>query len=144
MKSKSPLVMIEQMVMVLVFALAATLCVKMFVLSGNLADKYEDIDWAVLAAQNVAEECKAVGITQYLAGSGAVQTGEDSWTLFLDENWKESDEKNADYSILIDCKEENGWLWQADITVYSVTGEELFSIPVAAQKQTEVADYEKD
>ncbi|MEI3306106.1 MAG: hypothetical protein V8R40_08850 [Dysosmobacter sp.] len=35
MRSKAPLALMEQLVMVLVFALAAALCVQVFVLSGQ-------------------------------------------------------------------------------------------------------------
>ena len=37
MKSKAPLVMMEQVVMVLIFALAAALCLQTFVLSGKIS-----------------------------------------------------------------------------------------------------------
>jgi Tfp pilus assembly protein PilV len=59
MRSKAPLALMEQLVMVLVFALAAALCVQVFVLSGLSSRRSEARDRATLAAQNAAELLKA-------------------------------------------------------------------------------------
>ena len=61
MRSKAPLVLMEQLVMVLVFALAAALCVQVFVLSDQTSRSYEARDRAVVAAQNAAEQLKGCG-----------------------------------------------------------------------------------
>ena len=58
MRSKAPLVLMEQLVMVLVFALAAALCVQVFVLSDQTSRSHEARDRAVVAAQNAAENLK--------------------------------------------------------------------------------------
>ena len=60
MRSKAPLALMEQLVMVLVFALAAALCVQAFVLSDQTSRRNEARDRAVLEAQNAAEELKSV------------------------------------------------------------------------------------
>ena len=54
MRSKAPLALMEQLVMVLVFALAAALCVQVFVLSYQTSRRNEARDRAVLEAQNAA------------------------------------------------------------------------------------------
>ena len=64
MKSKAPLVMMEQMVMILVFALAAALCLQAFVLSDSISQENQRRDQAALLCQNLAEECKALGYGQ--------------------------------------------------------------------------------
>jgi Tfp pilus assembly protein PilV len=61
MRSKAPLALMEQLVMVMVFALAATLCVQVFVLSGQASRRSEARDRAVLVAQNAAELLKSGG-----------------------------------------------------------------------------------
>lgn len=58
MKSKAPLALMEQLVMILVFALAAALCLQIFVFSGNLSVAGEMRDQAVTAVQNTAETLK--------------------------------------------------------------------------------------
>lgn len=61
MRSKAPLVLMEQMVMVLVFALAAALCLRTFVLADQISRENERRSYAAYAAQNAAETVKACG-----------------------------------------------------------------------------------
>lgn len=61
MKSKTPLVLMEQLVMVLVFALAAALCLRCFVSADRISGKNALRDEAVLAAQTAAEAMKGCG-----------------------------------------------------------------------------------
>lgn len=61
MKNRTPLVLMEQMIMVLVFALAAALCIGIFVQSGNTAKETKFRDDAVVLAQNGTEVIKACG-----------------------------------------------------------------------------------
>ena len=55
MKSKTPLLLMEQMVMLLVFALAAALCLQAFVKSDNLSKASQNRDRALEEAQSAAE-----------------------------------------------------------------------------------------
>lgn len=55
MKSKAPLALMEQMVMLLVFALAAALCLQAFVKSDQISLKSQTRSNAAFAAQNTAE-----------------------------------------------------------------------------------------
>ena len=59
MRSKAPLVLMEQMVMLLVFALAAALCMQAFVKSDQLSQQIVDRDQAVSLCQNAAEAIRA-------------------------------------------------------------------------------------
>ena len=59
MRSKTPLVLMEQLVMVLVFAMAAAICLQVFGLSDRLSKENEARAEAALLAQNTAEELKA-------------------------------------------------------------------------------------
>ena len=60
-KSKAPLVMLEQMVMLLVFALAAALCLQAFVRSDAASRKIEARDQAVNLCQSMAELLRTNG-----------------------------------------------------------------------------------
>lgn len=51
--------MMEQMVMLLVFALAAALCMQAFVRAEELSRLREDQDWAAAVCQNAAEAVQA-------------------------------------------------------------------------------------
>lgn len=59
MKSKAPLLMMEQLIMVLVFALASALCLRCFALAGEISERTARRDEAVLIAQNAAERLKS-------------------------------------------------------------------------------------
>ena len=59
MKNKSSLLLMEQLVMVLVFALAAALCLTAFVKADQISRETVRRDEAVLLAQNAAQVLKA-------------------------------------------------------------------------------------
>ncbi len=61
MRSKAPLMMMEQMVMLLVFALAAALCLQAFVKSDEMSRRSEARDRAVVEVQNAAELIRYYG-----------------------------------------------------------------------------------
>lgn len=61
MKNKASLVLMEQLVMVLVFALAAALCLRIFVQARNVSVETFRRDEAVTIAQNAAQVLKATG-----------------------------------------------------------------------------------
>ena len=60
-KSKAPLVMLEQMVMLLVFALAAALCLQAFVESDAASRESEARDRAANLCQSMAEVLRTNG-----------------------------------------------------------------------------------
>ena len=59
MKNKAPLPLMEQLIMVLVFALTAALCLQGFALAERLSHRQEARERAVIMAQNAAETLKA-------------------------------------------------------------------------------------
>ena len=59
MKSKVSLQLMEQLIMILVFALAAALCLQVFAKSGEISRETEHYDRAVTLAANAAEVLKA-------------------------------------------------------------------------------------
>lgn len=121
MRSKAPLVLMEQLIMVLVFAIAAALCLRVFVSSGNLSRRYADTDMAVQVAQAEAERLKH----NKLVISGHL-------TIPYDENWQPTTE-NAAYYLYFTCSQPTPYLAQAHISVCTADGEELFALPVAWQ-----------
>ncbi|MBE5930128.1 MAG: hypothetical protein E7268_03590 [Lachnospiraceae bacterium] len=138
MKNKSTLVMIEYIVMLLVFVLSTTVCIRMFVLSEQLSRKYEATDRAVLVAQNIAEGMKTHGIEDFFSEEKTVQTAENTGCVFYDKNWKVTEEATAEFVAEVNWKE-TGLLFRAEIIVSKAKGTELFRLPVAGQKETEVA-----
>lgn len=89
MKSKAPLLLMEQMIMLLVFALAAALCLQAFVKSDQLSQRSEVRDRALVVAQNAAESIRhsgniESGLTQL---HGEVYEQDGVYYSFYDEDW---------------------------------------------------------
>lgn len=59
MRSKSPLTLIELIIMIAIFALAAALCLRAFVWADLKSADNQSRDRAVIIAQSAAEEIKA-------------------------------------------------------------------------------------
>ena len=91
MKSTAPLLLMEQMVMLLVFALAAALCLQAFVKSDQLSLRSQARDRAVTAAQSAAEAVRhSKGDLEQTAerlGNSAPQAEPDGLLLAYDEDW---------------------------------------------------------
>ena len=145
MKNKSTLIMIEQIVMLLVFVLAATVCIRMFVRSEQLSRKYEATDQAVRVAQNAAELLKKGGIPAFANKENVLQKGENTWAVLYDKNWEVTKRESAEFILTIDSlAEAEKFLFRAEITVLTEDGEVLFRLPVAGQKTAEVTEYEEN
>lgn len=61
MKNKAPLSLIEQVIMLLVLAVAAVLCLQVFLWADRQADRNSLTDSALQQVQNTAEVLKASG-----------------------------------------------------------------------------------
>ncbi len=92
MKSRAPLILMEQMVMLLVFALAAALCMQAFVKSDQMSQRSQDRDRALTQVQTVAEtvrHCKG-DMTQaaaLLELPYPYDSDVDTLWVHYDENW---------------------------------------------------------
>lgn len=89
MKRKAPLTLMELMVMILVFALAAALCLQAFAQSDRVSRDSEARDRAAVACQSVAEILRHTGGDFREAAKllGAKSDGEDSLMLDYDKDW---------------------------------------------------------
>ena len=124
MRSKAPLAMLEQLVMLLVFALAAALCLQAFVLSDQNSKQNSRRDAAVVEVQRVAETVKHCAgdperIARLLEGSWDGET----LTVLC-----------AGGTVTV-TPEESGHalLGMAQVSMRDDRGEELFSVPVSWQ-----------
>ena len=124
MRSKAPLTMMEQLIMLLVFALAAALCLQAFVMADQMSERNARRDAAILSVQHAAETVKACSGDLVKAQSllGGKQTGD---------------------TLTVDCEEglltiallptEHAYLGSAHITMTDIAGDELFSVTTAWQ-----------
>ena len=76
MKNKTSLLLMEQLVMILVFALCAALCLQCFMAADRISRETGLRDEAVLLAQNTAESLKA---------GAPIPEAPDRLTLFVEE-----------------------------------------------------------
>jgi hypothetical protein len=150
MRSKAPLALMEQLVMILVFALAAALCVQVFVLADQTSRRHEEQDRALIEAQNAAEMLKCVhgDFEEAARRYGGTWNGL-MWGWSLDETWTAADgESPLAYHVLVTPGESDvPLLGTAEIAVYTAEGEILAALPVAWQESAaggEGADADAD
>ena len=136
MRNKTPLVLMEQLVMVLVFALAAALCVQAFALADSRSRQAEIQDQALLAAQNAAETVKSC------AGDyeTSAQLCGGTWNgtvlrVFYDEIWQPTVGGTSVYTLTVTpVDSEYTLLGRAEIAVADNGGMTLCMLPAAWQE----------
>ena len=135
MKSRAPLALMEQTVMVLVFALAAALCLRAFVLADGISRRVEATDRAVLWAESAADTLKARNgdLAQAAAELGGNLDGQ-LWTISLDENWQETAGEPTYTLPAQPIQSGQPLLGRTQIDVAEKNGESLFSLEVCWQE----------
>lgn len=148
MRRKAPLTMMELMVMTVVFALCAALCLQAFVESDRLSRRAEARDRAVVLCQSVAEVIRYNGgdigaaLTQ-VNGVPPLHSSDPVWLEDYDENWKvvpESGTSLCSAYILKVTELDSAFpgLGRANVEAYDCEGdgmESLFSIEITWQKE---------
>ena len=88
MRSKAPLALIEQVIMLLVFALSAALCLWAFVWADTSSQNSVARDHALIHAQSMAETLKSTDGDFAAAAELCGGTWENGiWTIHYDKNW---------------------------------------------------------
>ena len=135
MKNKAPLALMEQLVMLLVFALAAALCLRMFVMSDRKSLDYEAQDYAVLEVQNAAETVKM----NYgdLTACAELYGGElrgDRWVLGYDSQWNRENPEDGAYRVVVTPLAAEDLLGMAEVSAQDADGERIFTVTVCWQE----------
>ncbi len=139
MRSKAPLALIEQAVMLLVFALAAVLCLRAFVWADTASDSAAARDRALTEAQSAAEVLKSCkGDFEAAADLYGGDWFDGVWIIRYDEQWRQTDAAAA-YVLRVEPQDSSSaYLGTALVSVWD--GEtSLVSLDLAWQ---EVAQYE--
>lgn len=136
MRSKTPLALMEQVIMVLVFALAAALCLRAFVLSDRISHACEERDRAVMAVQTVAETLKLcrgdLEETERIAESALDNV--DVVSRYDGQNGADS---ASDLIVSISPAESGAALMScAEITAFNSKGETVLTLTAAWQEVT--------
>ena len=117
MKNKTPLPLMEQLIMVFVFALTAALCLQGFSLADRISRRQESREKAVVLAQNMAEALKA--------SSGDLEAASQLLDDFSDD---------SDFTVqVIPLSTENPYLGSARIVV-TYEEESIFELTIAWQE----------
>ena len=90
---KATLVLMEQVILLLVFAAAAVLCLQAFVWADVQSQAMVDADQALIQAQSAAEVLKACNGD--FAAAAALWGGRwdgQNWTISFDQNWVQNPE----------------------------------------------------
>ena len=136
MRNKAPLALMEQLVMLLVFALAAALCLKVFVLSDQLSRRCEERDRAVVVAQNAAETMKICkgNVIDCSEISGGFADGS-AWKIGYDLDWQQTALDQAAYQVLVvPVASATKLLGTAEVCAQTIEGELLFQLTVSWQE----------
>ena len=111
MTKKSVLQLMELLMMVLVFALSACICVRCFVHADQLSRQQEQKTQAMLVAQNAAELLKAEnGSLEKAAAQMGGSCRENSWCLLLDASWEPGQDADSAECMLLVTRQDAGQL----------------------------------
>jgi hypothetical protein len=133
-RSRSTLFLIEQLIVITIFALCASVCVKIFVASYIMANDARDMNRALVAAKNGAECFKAYGDAEKAAAvlGGAASGG----VVYYDAFWRACGEEKASYVLRLRTLgfESAASPLACELSVEKMTGEEIIGFTVAAKR----------
>ena len=132
MRNKAFLSLMELICMAGVFALAATICIRGFLLANTVSNDRRALDNAVRAAQNAAELMNADAAADILCGTAE----EDSLLVFYDSEWLPvENEAEAEYILRSVPSETDAELVAKSEIIVSRGEEQLFSLTVGWQEE---------
>lgn len=122
MRSKAPLAVIEQVIMLLVFALAAAVCLRGFAWAHSTSIYNRNCDMAMLQAQNAAAIIQNNGgdlfqAAQIMGG----QTNGERWGIHYNEKWERTDAQ-GEFVLLVQFRPSPALVSVAQITVFNESG----------------------
>lgn len=123
MRNKAPLALLEQILMLLIFALAAVICLRVFLWSDDASRQSATRDDALVHAQTLAETVKAHGGDFAAAAAAFGGTVEDGTLVITCE----------DYTLRAEKESPAPYLGRAEIVV-EAEDEVLFTLPIAWQE----------
>jgi hypothetical protein len=141
-RSKSTLFLIEQLIVIAVFAMCAVACISILTAAYFNANDTRSVSHAVLKAQSGAEVFKATGgdfeaMADILGGFVPAAGDGHAFIIYYDDTWSVCGSDNATYMLYITADESQVkgdiTLKQGGLTVSRLAGGELISLPVTAR-----------
>lgn len=125
-RSKAPLALMEQIIMILVFALTAAVCLQAFVYSNNLSEEGDKENLAASHAQEVVETCKMYsGDLDQVQLKLSGERTENGLSVFYEEDHM---------TVFLEITEQDDWLARAKVSVRDEKDKEIFSVDTAWQR----------
>lgn len=135
-RSRSSLFLIEQLIVIAVFAVCAAACVSIFVDAFLTAEGTDDINHALIAAKSGAECYKAYGNLEETAEilEGVYSPDATYAVVYYDGDWRVCGETEAVYTMRFESADAGGLTAPllCELSVEKITGEEIISFTVAA------------
>lgn len=135
-RSKSPLVLMEQAIMILVFSVAATLCIQAFVGADRTSREMYRRDRAADCCQTMAETLKAMK-GDYIVTAELLdgEFRDDRLIVSYDKDWQITEFATAEYILCVEEVTEGEYVTTAKVSVKEKNeGREIFSLPVSWQE----------
>ena len=139
-RSKSTLFLIEQLIVVAVFAICATACIRIVTNAYFFAVDTKEVSNALLIAESGADSFKAAAGDFWIAGEmlgGEVdyRDGTTKLVVYYDERWQVAGNEPAQYIMRLTAGQSGApilRLSSGDLSIEKVGGDVLVSFPIAA------------
>jgi len=140
-RSRSTLFLIEQLIVIAVFAICSAACARILTSAYLTAKESKDLSNAILIAENAAESYKAVAgdigkVVELLGGTADKSGNGVTAIIYYNKHWQVCEKEEADYSLhLINKGPEtrSPTLLSGEIRVEKLTGQELTTFSIAAR-----------
>jgi len=140
-RSRSTLFLIEQLIVIAVFAICAVACISILTAAYAYAGDSKATSHALIAAESGAEVFKATGgdidtVADIMGGTTSTGgSGTAAIMVYYDSSWQVSGQTGASFvlNLIFDApsKSNDVELITAELTVCRLTGEELIALPLA-------------
>jgi len=139
-RSKSTLFLIEQLIVVAVFAICAAACVRIFTAAFFTASEARDTSNAIHIAESGAESFKATGgdidkVAGVLGGIAHVEGDDAVSVVYYDRDWQVTDYDEAQYCLTLSVLKQQPatpLLISGELSVETLSGERLIAFPLAS------------
>ena len=135
MKRNASVILLELVIMLLVFSVAAALCLQAFVWADSQSRQSGVMDNAYIQIQNAAEILKHHRGNYALAArdAGGQWNGEE-WSIYYDDNWQRADTPSVFCLRAKPLPVEAEYLGMAQLTVTDASGSVLAELHVSWQE----------
>jgi len=149
-RSKSTLFLIEQLIVIAVFAICAAACISIFTAAYFYTNDSAAASKAIVKAESAAEVFKATGGNVAVAADilgGTTLSTDSGMIVYYDKEWQICGIIDASYllSLVTDTQNQTNReqsLITGTLTIIRYTGEQLVSFPLAVRADHEVMSNE--